>query len=116
MATVLSTLEIIKSEPERREKLWKITKRMMKEYKRLGYNIGTTESPIIPIHIGDDMLTFKMSKMLADEGVFVNPIVSPSVPPGGALIRTSYTATHTDEEMDFVLEKFKKTGKELGII
>lgn len=116
VATVLATLEIIKNEPERREKLWKITNRMMKEYKKLGYNIGETQSPIIPIYIGDDYLTFKMAKMLSDESVFVNPIVSPAVPPGGALIRTSYTATHTDEEMDFVVEKFKKVGKALKII
>ena len=116
VATVIACLDIIEKEPERRERLWKITYRMMKEYKAMGYNIGKTQSPIIPIHIGDDMLTFKAGKMLADEGVFVNPIVSPAVPPGKALIRTSYTATHTDEEMNFVLEKFKKVGKALGII
>jgi 8-amino-7-oxononanoate synthase len=116
VATVLKTLEIIQNEPFRRERLWKITRKMMEGYKSLGFNIGTTQSPIIPIYIGDDMLTFKMAKMLADEGVFVNPIVSPAVPPGQALIRTSYTATHTDEQMDFVLEKFKKVGRALGII
>ncbi|MEK6646079.1 MAG: pyridoxal phosphate-dependent aminotransferase family protein [Candidatus Firestonebacteria bacterium] len=116
VATVLAALDIIESEPERREKLWKITKKMVKGFTDLGYNLGTTESPIIPILIGDDMQTFKLGKLLEDEGVFVNPVVSPAVPPGYALIRTSYTATHTEEEMDFVLEKFKKIGKQLGII
>lgn len=116
VAAVLACLDIIESEPERRRRLWEITNRMMKEYKAMGYNIGNTQSPIIPIHIGDDMLAFQAGKILADEGIFVNPIVSPAVPPGKALIRTSYTATHTDEEMDFVLEKFRKVGKQLGII
>lgn len=116
VAAVLVCLNIIENEPERRERLWNITHKMMKEYKAMGYNIGNTQSPIIPIHIGDDMLAFKMGKMLADEGIFVNPIVSPATPPGRALIRTSYTATHTDQEMDFVLEKFRKVGKALGVL
>ncbi|MFH1825089.1 MAG: aminotransferase class I/II-fold pyridoxal phosphate-dependent enzyme [Candidatus Firestonebacteria bacterium] len=116
VAAVLAALDIIEAEPERREHLWKITRKMLQGYKDLGFKIGNSESPIIPIFVGDDYKCFKMSKMLEDEGVFVNPIVSPAVPPGQALIRTSYTATHTEKEMDFVLEKFKKVGKELGII
>jgi 8-amino-7-oxononanoate synthase len=116
VAACLAALKIIETEPERRERLWKITRRMHKEYKSLGFNIGTTQTPIIPIFIGDDMKTFKFWKTLSDEGIFVNPIISPAVPPGSQLLRTSYTATHTDEQMDRVLEVFKKVGKKMGVI
>ncbi|HEX7400685.1 MAG TPA: pyridoxal phosphate-dependent aminotransferase family protein [candidate division Zixibacteria bacterium] len=116
VAACLAALDIIETEPERRERLWQITRRMHDEYKSLGFNIGKTQTPIIPIYIGDDMKTFQVWKMLSDEGIFVNPIISPAVPPGFQLIRTSYTATHTDEQMDRVLEAFKKVGKKMGVI
>jgi 8-amino-7-oxononanoate synthase len=116
VAACLAALKIIESEPERRERLWKITRRMHEEFKSLGFKIGNTQTPIIPIYIGDDMKTFQFWKMLSDEGIFVNPIISPAVPPGSQLIRTSYTATHTDEQMDRVLEVFKKVGKKMGVI
>jgi 8-amino-7-oxononanoate synthase len=116
VATCLAALDIIENEPERRERLWQITRRMHKEYRALGFNIGTTQTPIIPIYIGDDMKTFQFWKMLSDEGIFVNPIISPGVAPGSQLLRTSYTATHTDEQMDSVLEAFRKVGKKIGII
>jgi len=116
VAACLAALDIIETEPERRERLWQITRRMHKEYKSLGFNIGSTQTPIIPIYIGDDMKTFQVWKMLSDEGIFVNPIISPAVPPGFQLIRTSYTATHTDEQMDRVLDVFKKVGKKMGVI
>ncbi len=116
VATCLAALDIIESEPERRERLWQITKRMHKEFRALGFNIGTTQTPIIPIYIGDDMKTFQFWKMLSDEGIFVNPIISPAVAPGCQLLRTSYTATHTDEQLDKVLEAFEKVGKKMGVI
>jgi 8-amino-7-oxononanoate synthase len=116
VAACLAALDIIETEPERRERLWQITKRMHDEYKSLGFNIGKTQTPIIPIYIGDDMKTFKVWKMMSDEGIFVNPIISPAVPPGSQLLRTSYTATHTDEQMDRVLDVFKKVGKKMGVI
>lgn len=116
VAAVLKSLEIIVNEPERRENLWKIVRFMLKSIRELGFKTGDTESAIIPIFVGDDFKCFKMGKMLEDEGVFVNPVVAPAVAPGQALIRTSYTATHTQEEMLFVLDKFKKVGKALGII
>ena len=116
VAACLAALDIIETEPERRERLWQITHRMHDEYKSLGFNIGKTQTPIIPIYIGDDMKTFQFWKMLSDEGIFVNPIISPAVPPGFQLIRTSYTATHTDEQMDRVLDVFKKVGKKMGVI
>lgn len=116
VAAVLASLEIMESEPERRIRLWEITNRMLREYKAMGFNLGTTETPIIPIYIGEDLKTFQFWKDLTDAGLFTNPIVSPAVPPGQALIRTSYTANHTDEQMDKVLEIFHKVGKKHGII
>jgi 8-amino-7-oxononanoate synthase len=116
VAAVLASLEIMESEPERRIRLWEITNRMLREYKAMGFNLGLTQTPIIPIFIGDDYKTFMFWKELTDAGLFTNPIVSPAVPPGQALIRTSYTANHTDEQMDRVLEIFHKVGKKLGII
>jgi 8-amino-7-oxononanoate synthase len=116
VAACLAALDIIESEPERREKLWQITKKMHKEFKALGFNIGNSQTPIIPIYIGDDIKTFKMWKMLFDEGIFTNPIISPAVSPGSQLLRTSYTATHTDEQLNKVLEVFEKVGKKMGVI
>jgi len=116
VAATLAALDIIETEPERREKLWQITKKMHQGFKDLGFNIGETETPIIPVYIGEDMQTFKVWKALLEEGVFTNPIVSPAVPPGSALLRTSYTATHTDQQLDRVLEIFEKVGKKMGII
>jgi 7-keto-8-aminopelargonate synthetase-like enzyme len=82
----------------------------------LGFNIGSSCSPIIPILIGDDMRTVFVWKMLLDSGVFVNPVLSPAVPAGQQLLRTSYMATHTDEQLDRVLEVFEKVGKQAGLI
>lgn len=116
VASVLKALEIMQSEPERIEQLWKNTNKMLKGFKNLGYNTGIAETPIIPLVIGDDMLCFKAWKALSEAGIFVNPVVHPAVPPGRSLIRTSYMATHTEKQLDFVLDAFKKIGKSLGII
>jgi 8-amino-7-oxononanoate synthase len=116
VATCLAALEIMKNEPERRERLWEITRRMHREFRALGFNIGTTETPIIPIVIGEDLQTYKFWRMLTDEGLFTNVAVSPAVPKGHAIIRTSYTATHTDEHLDRVLEIFERVGKKAGVI
>jgi len=115
-AAVLAALEIMKTEPERRERLWKITHRMRDEYQRMGFEVGATETPIIPIFIGPDDLCFAFWKELTLNGIFANPIISPAVPQGQALIRTSYTATHTDAQMDRVLEVFEQVGRKLGIV
>ena len=116
VAAVIAALDIIESEPERRERLWEITHRMHKEFKGMGFNIGVTETPIVPVYIGEDLDAFKFWRALLDSGIFANSIISPAVPNGQALIRTSYTATHTDEQLDFVLDTFKKLGKAFGII
>ncbi len=116
VATVLASLKIIKNEPERREKLWGITKKMKAEFQAMGYNTGPTETPIIPLIIGTDELAFMLWRLIKDEGIFTNPVIYPAVPKGQALIRTSYSATHTDEQLERVLKTFKKCGKQLGII
>ncbi len=115
-AAALAALQIMKREPERIERVNQIGQTMRREFKNLGFEIGNSETPIIPIIIGDDLLTFKTWKLLFDNGVFVNPILSPATPPGRQLLRTSYMATHTDEQLDQVLTIFEKVGKELGLI
>ncbi len=116
IAAVSAALDIIENEPERIEKLWKNTKKMLKGFRELGFDLGPSETPIIPIIVGEDETAFKFVMMLQEEGVFANVAVSPAVPPGKALIRTSYMATHTDEHLDKVLDAFKKVGKALGLI
>ncbi len=116
VAAALKGLEIIIREPERRERLKNIAAKMRDAYRSMGYNTLNTQSAIIPLVVGDDHKTFGMTKRLGEEGVFVTPVVSPAVPPELSLIRTSYTATHTDQQLDFVLDKFRKVGKEFGVI
>jgi len=116
VASCLAALDIIEKEPERRARLWEITHRMHREFRLLGFDIGSTQSPIIPIMIGDDLVAFRFWKELTERGIFANPIIAPAVPKGQALIRTSYTATHTDDQLDFVLETFTEVGKKLGVI
>lgn len=116
VAATIKALEIIQREPQRRKRLWEITHKMQKGYRDLGFDIGHTQTPVIPIIIGEDLKTFQFWKMLFENGIFANPIISPAVPKGRALIRTSYTATHTDEQMDKVLEVFACVGKKMGVI
>lgn len=116
VATVLAALEIVEQEPERRERLWANARRMQKEFRALGFDTGVTETPIIPVIIGSNELTFRFWKTLFEEGVFTNPVVSPAVPENASRLRTSYMATHTDAHLDFVLEKFRKVGRDFGII
>ncbi|MBN2030920.1 aminotransferase class I/II-fold pyridoxal phosphate-dependent enzyme [bacterium] len=116
VATVLACLDIIESEPERIEKLWKNTKKMREGYKSLGFDIGKSQTPIIPIKIGEDDDCFAFWKLMFENGIFANPAISPAVPPHEAIIRTSYMATHTEEELDKVLDIFARLGKKFGII
>ena len=116
VASVLAALDIIESEPERIEKLWRNIRKMKKAFLELGYNILNSDSAIIPLFIGDDTRTFLFWKMLFNHGVFTNPAIAPAVEPGHGLIRTSYMATQTDEVLDQVIEIFAKVGKESGII
>jgi len=116
VAAVLKAIEIIEREPERRAHLWENTRFMAEGLKSLGFDTGHSASPVIPVLAGDDQRAFIMAKRLQEEGVFVNPIVSPAVPPGGALLRTSYMATHTREHLERALEAFARVGREVGVI
>ena len=116
VASVSAAIDIIENEPERRERLWKNTAKMLKGFKSLGFRVGQSQTPVIPIIVGDDEKAFIMGMMLQEEGVFANVAVTPAVPNGMALIRTSYMATHTDEHLDLVLRAFEKTGRKIGLI
>jgi 8-amino-7-oxononanoate synthase len=116
VAAVDAALDIIDNEPGRIEQLWKNTNRMLKGFRDLGFETGPSETPIIPVIVGENETAFKMAMMLQEEGVFVNVAISPAVPEGHALIRTSYMATHTSEQLDRVLAAFEKVGKALGLI
>jgi 8-amino-7-oxononanoate synthase len=116
MAAALKALELIEREPDRRKRLWEITHFMKKELAGIGYDTGSSASPVIPIVVGEDMDAFTMTTRLQEEGVFANPVVSPAVPPGRAMIRTSYMATHTQEHLDRSLAALRKVGREMGIL
>ena len=115
-AAALAALNIMRREPDRIDRVNQIAERMRREYTSLGFDIGTSETPVIPIIIGEDTLTLQTWKLLFENGVFVNPVLSPAVPSGRQLLRTSYMATHTEDQLDAVLEIFSKVGKKLGLI
>ncbi|HID88451.1 MAG TPA: aminotransferase class I/II-fold pyridoxal phosphate-dependent enzyme [Anaerolineae bacterium] len=115
-AAALAALEVMLEEPERSQRVMEIGERMRRGFRELGFDVGNSQTPIVPVIIGEDMTTFQFWRMLFDEGVYTNPIISPAVPEGQALLRTSYMATHTDEQLDFVLEAFAKVGRTLGVI
>ena len=116
VASVIAALDIIDQEPERRDHLMGWTAKMKKAFQTMGFDTGVSETPIIPLLIGDMERAFMMWKLLSDDGVFVNPVVPPATQPGRCLIRTSYMATHTDEMLDQVLTVIEKAGKKLEII
>ncbi|KQC06588.1 MAG: 8-amino-7-oxononanoate synthase [Candidatus Cloacimonas sp. SDB] len=115
-ATVLEALKIIKEEPERIEKLWDNTHYMAKNFKEMGYNTGNSNTPVIPLHVGSINNAFGMWKRLDEEGVFINPVIPPAVPPNDCLIRCSFMSTHTKSQLDQALDKFEQIGKELHLI
>jgi 8-amino-7-oxononanoate synthase len=114
-AAVLAAVDIMVKEPERIAQLWRNTERMKKGLLRLGFNLGNSETPILPVYTRNVLAAFQFCKRLQEEGVFVNPVVSPGVAPGNELIRISLMATHTDAQIDFALDKLGKVGKELGL-
>jgi len=115
-ATALAALHVMQEEPERVKRINDIGDYMRDSYHRLGFNTGNSVSPIIPIFIGDDMRAAIIWKAMFDAGVYVNMVVSPAVPEGKQLLRTSYMATHTDDQLARVLEVFSQIGKQVGII
>jgi 8-amino-7-oxononanoate synthase len=116
IASVLKSLEIIENEPERVHRLQSIGKKMNEEFTKLGFDTGKSETPIVPIIVGEDAKTFLFWKQLFECGIYTNPVISPAVPPDRALLRTSYMATHTEADLMLVLEAFKKIGKKMGLI
>jgi 8-amino-7-oxononanoate synthase len=116
VAAVLAALDIMEHEPERIQQLWRNTDKMRNGLKALGFNIGNSQSPVIPIIIGDDMKTIFAWKALFEAGVYTNTVLPPAVPPNSSLLRTSYMATHTEEQLDRVLGIMQTVGKEIGLI
>lgn len=114
-ASVLAALDIMRQEPERLEKLWDNTRFSMELLNHYGFDTGHTETPIIPIMIRDDYKTFQLTKELLDDGVFVNPVVSPAVPSSSSLLRYSLMATHTHDQIQESVEKIHKIAKRLGV-
>jgi len=115
-ASVIAAIDLIYQEPERIDKLWSNTRHAMERLRAEGFDIGHTETPIIPIYIRDDFKTFKLTKLLLEDGIFVNPVVSPAVPSSSSLLRYSIMATHTIDQIDESIDKITKISKELGIL
>jgi 7-keto-8-aminopelargonate synthetase-like enzyme len=115
-AAALAALAVMREEPERIARLNQIAARMRESYRQLGFDIGNSQTPVIPIIIGDDERTLLTWRLLIENGVFVNPVLSPAVPVGRQLLRTSYMATHTDAQLDKVLDAFARVGKQVGLI
>ena len=116
VATVLAAIEIMENEPERIEYLWEITNYALNGFKSMGFNTGKSESPIIPLFIGDDVKALTLTQILLEDGIFINPVVSPAVPKEDSLIRYSLMATHTKEQVDISIEKITKAAKSLGVL
>lgn len=116
VATVLKSLDILQEETWRLERLEEISNYMRRELRNLGFNVWSSQTPIIPVVIGEMYDCFRFWKDLFEAGVYVNAVVPPAVPRGQALVRTSYMATHTDEHLDEILSAFKKVGIKHGII
>lgn len=115
-ATVLECLNIVEEEPQHLACLWKNARKMRNELLRMGYNILDSQTPVIPLLIGDDMMAFGFTQKLYERGVFATPVVRPAVPEGCAMIRTSYMASHSDGDLDYTLEVLEKLGREYGIL
>lgn len=116
VAAALAALDILEQEPWRVDKLIRNANKVRKELTEAGFNIPDGRTAIVPVIVGDDALAFKMWRMLYDSGIFVNVFISPGVPQGRQMMRTSYMSTHEDEHLDYIIDTFKKIGKELGLI
>ncbi len=114
--TVMAALDIMESEPQHVEQLWDNGNKMLEGLRGLGFNTGNTQTPIIPVIIGENEPTFLTWRLLFERGLYTNPVVSPGVPQGQSLLRTSYMATHTEEQLDCALDIMADVGKQLGLI
>lgn len=115
-ASVLAALHIMRSEPERQQALWDITHYALKSFKDLGFEIGNTETPIIPLFVRDNDKTFMLTHMLLEDGLFVTPVIAPAVPSEDTLIRVALMATHTKEQVDYAVDKIYQNFKKLQIL
>jgi 8-amino-7-oxononanoate synthase len=115
-AAALAAIDIMEQEPERQENLWKLTHYALEGFRNMGIEIGNTSTPIIPLFIRDNYKTFTITRDLLNEGIFVNPVVSPAVAPQDTLIRFSLMATHTMDQVTTALEKIQKVFRANGII
>ncbi len=116
VAAVSAAVDIVEDEPERRDQLWRNTRFLMEGLSSLGFCTGASRTPVIPIIVGDDHRAFAMTRRLEEEGVFVNPVISPATPKGRALLRTSCMATHTEDHLSRALEACARVGREFGVI
>ena len=116
VAAAMAALEILIAEPERVDRLVSNSQRVRTGLTEAGFNVLEGRCGIVPVIVGDDMIAFKMWRMLYDAGVFVNVFISPGVPQGRQMMRTSYMATHEIEHLDYIIDTFKKCGTELGLI
>mgnify|MGYP002519697589 CR=1 FL=1 len=115
-AAAMEALHILKAEPERLDNLWSVTNYALKQFKDAGFEIGDTESPIIPLYVRDTEKTFKAVAYAFNEGVFINPVIPPACAPTDTLVRVALMANHTHEQVDRAVNKLKKVFVELGII
>ncbi len=116
VAAAMTALDILEKEPERVDQLVNNANKVRTELKKAGFTVIDGRTGIVPVIVGDDEIAFKMWRMLYDAGVFVNVFISPGVPQGRQMMRTSYMSTHEDEHLDYIIDTFKKVGKELGLI
>jgi 8-amino-7-oxononanoate synthase len=116
VAAAMAALEIMQTETDRIEQLWQNTKKMREGFQSMGFDTGPSETPVIPIVIGDEQKTFGAWKTLFEAGIYTNAVIPPAVPPSKSLLRTSYMATHTEAQLDRVLETFYTVGKQLELI
>ncbi|HEX6694723.1 MAG TPA: aminotransferase class I/II-fold pyridoxal phosphate-dependent enzyme [Longimicrobiales bacterium] len=116
VAGTLAALDVIQEEPERREKLWANTRRMQDGLRSLGYDIGRSETPIIPVQVGEMERMLMFWRTLFDAGVFTNPVTPPAVPENSCCLRISCMATHSNDQIDFVLDAFASIGKKMAVI
>ena len=115
-AAASAALDILKAEPERVKRLWELTHYAINQFKDKGFELGSTSTPIMPLYVRDNDKTFLITKMLFEEGIFVNPVVSPGVAPGDTLIRFSLMATHTTQQIDFAIDSITKVFKKLDLL
>jgi len=116
IASITKALELIENDTSRRDNLFRLTAKLKKGLEELGYDLGTSQTPILPVHVGSNENCFKMWRALHEMGIFANPVISPAVPPGRALMRLTLMATHTDEHVQKIIDAFAQAGRNIGII